>query len=60
MVWQLEWPEDIKDMMRKHIITINDLELAAMVLVWLVLEYICPSIDFCHIGMACFVTKLLQ
>jgi len=37
-VWQYEWPEDIKEMMRKHIVTMNDLELAAMVLGWLVLE----------------------
>ena len=39
--------------MRKHIITINDLELAAMVLGWLLLECLCPSITFCHIGMFC-------
>ena len=28
-------------------------KLAAMVLGWLVLEYLCPSLTFCHIGMFC-------
>ena len=59
-VWQLEWPEDIKEMMRKHIITINDLELAAMVLGWLVLEYLCSSLEFCHIGMFCDNTSAVS
>ena len=47
-------------MMRKHIITINDLELAAMVLGWLVLEYLCPSLAFCHIGMFCDNTSAVS
>ncbi|GFH50494.1 hypothetical protein CTEN210_06970 [Chaetoceros tenuissimus] len=32
IVWQLEWPEDIKSLFKKQVITINDLELALIVL----------------------------
>ena len=59
-VWQFEWPEDIKEMMRKHILTINDLELAAMVMGWLVLEYLCSSLKFCHVGTFCDNTSAVS
>jgi len=46
-------------MMRNHIVTINNLEVVAMVLGWLVLEYLCPLLTFCHIGMFCDNTSAM-
>ena len=64
-VWQLEWPEDIK---RRLIslanpqgdITINDLELAGLVLGWLVLEHVCDHLTFKHVGMFCDNTSAVS
>lgn len=57
-VWQYEWPDDIKKELvtstnRTGKITINDLELAGIVIGWLVLEYVCDDLVFKHIGMFC-------
>ena len=58
VVWQFEWPEDIQNRLvttenPKGDLTINDLELAGMVLGWLVLEYIWTKLSFKHIGLFC-------
>ena len=58
LVWQMEWPEDIKaklitDSNPHGTITINDLELAAMVLGWLVLELQDVNLKFTHVGTYC-------
>ena len=57
-VWQYAWPEDIQNELvtstnRNGTITINDLELAGIVIGWLVLEYVCDDLVFKHIGMFC-------
>ena len=57
-VWQFEWPDDIKKELvtfenKTGKLTINDLELAALVLGWMVLEYVCNDLTFKHIGMFC-------
>ena len=57
-VWQLEWPDDIKQRLISLVnptgdITINDLELAGLVLGWLVLEQVCTDLNFKHVGMFC-------
>ena len=58
VVWRLQWPEDIVNNMvswnnpnGKY--TINDLELAGVVLEWLVLEAIVPNLVFKSAGMNC-------
>jgi hypothetical protein len=59
IVWQVQWPPDIQqalvsDTNPKGSVTINDLELAGLVLGWLVLE--CQShihLAFHHIRMFC-------
>jgi hypothetical protein len=59
LLWQLEWPEDIKNQLvsqtnKNGKLTINDLELAGAVLNWLALE--CqPNVDLIHkhIGIFC-------
>jgi hypothetical protein len=58
-LWQVEWPQDIRDSLvtasnPKGHITINDLELAGLLLNWLALE-LQPSLPlaFHHIGTYC-------
>ena len=56
--WQLQWPEDIQhqvvsDANPSGTITINDLELAALVLHWLVLERLNVVIKHQHVGLFC-------
>ena len=58
IVWQFEWPQDIKDSLVSASnptgkLTINDLELAGLVMGWLVLEAACDNLRFAHIGTFC-------
>ena len=58
LVWQVEWPHDIRNSLQTNenpdgAITINDLELAGMVLGWLVLEHSNTDLTYKHIGLFC-------
>ena len=58
VVWQFEWPDDIQERLVTEKnptgdLTINDFELAGMVLGWLVLEYIWNHLSFKHVGLFC-------
>ena len=64
-VWQYEWPLDIQqelvtDKNRNGKLTINDLELAGLVLGWLVLEYVCANLTYKHVGMFCDNTSAVS
>ena len=57
-VWQVQWPQAIKaklitDKNPSGSLTINDLELAGIVLHWLVLEWMQIPLKYCHIGTFC-------
>jgi len=58
-VWQYEWPLDIQQELvldknrTSKLLTINDLELAGLVLGWLVLEYVSNYLTYKHIGLFC-------
>ena len=58
-VWRLEWPKSIQDLLisptnPKGTLSINDLEMAGILLGWLILEHIIPeSIAGSHIGLFC-------
>ena len=52
-IWQFAWPEDIKAAFDNNKLTINDLELAGMVLRWLVLKYVVQELDYKHVGLFC-------
>ena len=57
-VWQYAWPQDIQNKLVSHTnpkgrFTINNLELAGLVLGWLVLEYVVEDLKFKHIGRFC-------
>ena len=57
-VWQYEWPQDIKDRLvtdqnPSGDLTINDFELAGVVLNFLVLELSAVKLQWRHIGAFC-------
>ena len=65
MVWQVEWPDDIKnrlvtDKNPKGDISMNDLELAGVVLTFLALESIHPDLQYKHIGTYCDNTSAVS
>ena len=58
VVWKYEWPKDIQQQLvsssnKEGKLTINDLELAGLVLGWLVMEQVFDSLRFKHVGMFC-------
>ena len=64
-VWKFEWPQDIKDSLvswsnKKGTLTINDLELAGIVLGWLVLEQVCKNLTYKHVGLFCDNTSAVS
>ena len=57
-VWRLEWPQEVQNQLVSEsnpsgTISINDLEMAGILLGWLALEYIIPDLKHAHIGMFC-------
>lgn len=64
-VWQFEWPDYVKKELVTEktptgSITINDLELAGMVLGWLAIEMTIPDLSFKHIGLFCDNTSAVS
>ena len=64
-VWQIEWRDDIQQRLvtkenPNSDLTINNLELAGMVLGWLVLEYIWAKLNFKHIDLFCDNTSAVS
>ena len=53
ILWQVAWPTDIIHLFDKGQITINDLELAGIVIEWLVLESTPPTLQFKHVAIFC-------
>ena len=58
LVWQYQWPQDVQDNLisasnPNGTVTINDLELAGIILNWLALEYSNINLHGCHIGTFC-------
>ena len=58
-VWRLEWPQDVRDQLvtsnnRKGKINISNLEMAGVLLAWIVLENISPiCLKHAHVGIFC-------
>ena len=50
-VFRLEWPTQIRQMMEKGILTNSDLELAGMVVLFLVIEAVCPCLKHKHVAL---------
>ena len=55
MVWRVAWPDDVRNALNNpkspHRLAINDLELAALLLGWLCLEFVCPDLVAAHVGI---------
>ena len=65
VVWKLEWPKDIQarlvtDDNPNGDISINDLELAGIVINFIVLEIIMPSLQYKHVGTYCDNTSAVS
>ena len=51
--WSFKFPPDIVKCLEAGLLSINDLELAGIVLHWLVLEHLLPSLQFVSAGIHC-------
>ena len=50
-VFHLAWPEDIKELFHKGDITNSYLEMAGLLMLWLVMEVVCPKLRAAHVAM---------
>ena len=53
LFWSIPFPQAIIDRFESGLLSINDLELAGIVLHWLVLEHLLPSLQFVSAGIQC-------
>jgi hypothetical protein len=53
VVWRYKWPDDISQAVDDHTLTINDLEMAGILLHWLVLELLVPTLVDTHVAIWC-------
>ena len=60
VVWQVEWPEDIRKKLDTKELTINDLELAAIVLEYFAFESILPNMQNIRLGLFCDNTSAVS
>ena len=51
--WTIKFPPDVVKRFETGILSVNDLELAGIVLHWLVLEHLLPSLQFVSAGIQC-------
>ena len=64
-VWQFEWPPDVRNNLktadnRTGTISINDMEMAGLVLQWLALECLVPHLHNTHIAIYCNNASTVQ
>ena len=53
IVWTVPFPPDIIDLIEQNLLSINDLEMAAVLIGWLVLEHLLPTLQFFSAGIQC-------
>ena len=53
VVWTVPFPPDIIDLLDRGLISINDLEMAAVLIGWLILEHHLPTLQFFSAGIQC-------
>ena len=59
-LWHVEWPQDIKEAFAAGNLTMNNLELAGMVLEWLVLECLMRCLLHVHAAIFCDNTSTVS
>ena len=47
----LSWKEDIKELFHKGDIKNSDLEMAGLLMLWLVMEEVCPKLRSAHVAL---------
>ena len=50
-VIRLVWPNDIKELFRKGGITNTDLEMAGLLMLWLVMDKVCPKLRSAYVAL---------
>jgi hypothetical protein len=55
-VFRVQWPQDIRDSLVSEAnlngtITNSDLEMAGLLLLWLTMEHVCPTLDGAHVAL---------
>ena len=49
-VFLLDWPDDIKEFFHKGNITNSDLEMTGLLMLWLVMEEVCPKLRSAYVA----------
>ena len=50
-VFHLAWPDDINELFHKGNITNSDLEMAGLLILWLVMEEVCPKLRAAYVAL---------
>ena len=50
-VFRPDWPEDIKELFHKGYITNSDLEMEGLLILWIVMEKVCPKLQASHVAL---------
>ena len=50
-MFRLAWPNDVKELFRKGDITNSDLEMAGLLMLWLVIEEFCPQLRATYVRL---------
>ena len=48
-VFCLDWPDYVKELFRKGSITNSDLKMAGLLMLWLVMEEVCPKLQAAYV-----------
>ena len=51
MVFRLAWPDDENELFHKGDITNSDLEMAGLLILWLVIEEVCPQLQSAYVAL---------
>jgi hypothetical protein len=51
VVFRMEWPEEIRELVRRKVLTNSDLEMAGLLILWLVIECVVPDLDSKHVAL---------
>ena len=50
-MFRFEWPEEIRALVRSNVLTNSDLEIAGLLILWLVIEQVVPVLDSKHVDL---------
>ena len=53
ILWSVDFPPEVVELMELHKLSVNDLEMAGVLLAWLVLECLMPTLQYIQAGLEC-------